>query len=145
LSRAPDARELVLYLPDRLVVVDHARGLSVEHAYDFVVDGVSTARLPREGELLPAPRLRPPAPPASDHAPGAFEASVARAQEAFVAGELFEVVLSQTFTRPASAPPSTLFRRLCAANPSPYGFFLSLGQGEQLVGASPEMFVRVEG
>ena len=41
-------------------------------------------------------------------------------------------------------PPSTIFRRLCIRNPSPYGFFINLGENEYLVGASPEMFVRVE-
>ena len=41
-------------------------------------------------------------------------------------------------------PPSLLFRRLRKRNPSPYGFLINLGEQEYLVGASPEMFVRVE-
>src|SRR5690606_4302946 len=53
--------------------------------------------------------------------------------------------LSQTFAEPAAASPAEIFRRLRVRNPSPYGFLLNLGDGEYLVGASPEMFVRVEG
>ncbi|MFP6641741.1 MAG: anthranilate synthase component I, partial [Myxococcota bacterium] len=60
-------------------------------------------------------------------------------------GDLFEVVLSQTFSEPAETPPSKIFRRLCERNPAPYGFLINLGRGEHLVGASPEMYVRVEG
>jgi anthranilate synthase len=41
-------------------------------------------------------------------------------------------------------PPSVIFRRLRERNPSPYGFFINLGEDEFLVGASPEMFVRCE-
>ena len=59
-------------------------------------------------------------------------------------GNLFEAVLSQTFYEPCPAPPSEVFRRLRQRNPSPYGFLLNLGATEYLVGASPEMFVRVE-
>src|SRR5690606_38242004 len=145
LERPATQRDLVLYLPDRLVVVDRARGLSVLHDYDFVVDGVTTAPLPRDGETGPERRSRPAAEPQSDHAPGEYEASVEKAKESFARGDLFEVVLSQTFTAPTEEAPSTLFRRLSAKNPSPYGFFVSLGGGEHLVGASPEMFVRVRG
>src|ERR1700675_1947727 len=59
-------------------------------------------------------------------------------------GHYYEVVLRQTFRAPYSASPSELFERIQHASPSPYEFFLQLGD-EQLVGASPEMFVRVEG
>jgi len=54
------------------------------------------------------------------------------------------VVLSQVFFEPCPAPPSAVYRRLRKTNPSPYGFLLNLGDTEYLVGASPEMFVRVE-
>ena len=51
----------------------------------------------------------------------------------------------QTFFEPCPAPPSELFRRLRERNPAPYGFLLNLGAAEWLVGASPEMYVRVDG
>ena len=49
------------------------------------------------------------------------------------------------FFEGCSASPAELFRRLRERNPSPYGFLVNLGQDEYLVGASPEMYVRVEG
>ncbi|TKD12514.1 MAG: anthranilate synthase component I, partial [Mesorhizobium sp.] len=42
-------------------------------------------------------------------------------------------------------PPSDISRKLKIINPSPYSFFINLGEGEYLIGASPEMFVRVNG
>jgi anthranilate synthase len=59
-------------------------------------------------------------------------------------GDYYEVVLRQTFSAPYSGSIANLFERVQQASPSPYEFFLQLGD-EQLVGASPEMFVRVEG
>ena len=59
-------------------------------------------------------------------------------------GDFYEVVLRQTFSTPYSGKASELFERVQRANPSPYEFLLQFGE-EQLVGASPEMFVRVEG
>ena len=59
-------------------------------------------------------------------------------------GDYYEVVLRQTFRAPFSESPSELFQRFQEASPSPYEFFLQFGD-EQLIGCSPEMFVRVEG
>jgi anthranilate synthase len=69
---------------------------------------------------------------------------VERARGAFARGDLFEVTPSQTFTRRCPAPPSALFEALRSSNPAPYGFLANLGANEFLVGASPEMFVRVQ-
>ena len=60
-------------------------------------------------------------------------------------GDLFEVVPGQVFTERCDSPPSAISKRLKQINPSPYSFFINLGEGEYLVGASPEMFVRVQG
>jgi anthranilate synthase len=59
-------------------------------------------------------------------------------------GDYYEVVLRQTFAAPFKQSPSELFQRIQKASPSPYEFLLQLGD-EQLIGASPEMFVRIEG
>ena len=59
-------------------------------------------------------------------------------------GNYYEVVLRQTFSAPFGDSPSELFQRVQKTSPSPYEFMLQMGD-EQLVGASPEMFVRVEG
>ena len=81
---------------------------------------------------------------ACDHAPGEYAEGVRRARESFRRGDLFEVVPGQMFFEPCSSPPSEVFRRLRERNPAPYGFLINLGEAEYLVGASPEMYVRVE-
>jgi anthranilate synthase len=68
---------------------------------------------------------------------------VDRARERIRVGDVFEVVLSRTFHAPYDAAPSQLYERMTRINPSPYEFLIQLGD-EQLVGTSPEMFVRVE-
>jgi anthranilate synthase len=85
------------------------------------------------------------APAESDHMPGEYAAMVQRAREAFARGDLFEVVLGQLFVAPCAEAPSVIFRRLRQTNPAPYGALMNLGDGEFLVAASPEMYVRVEG
>ncbi|WP_448953970.1 anthranilate synthase component I [Labrys neptuniae] len=146
LPRAEDQRDLVLYLPDELVVIDHARQSAQRLSYDFSVAGRSTRGLPRGSEPAPYRRLcGPDLPPESDHAGGGYPAMVERARQAFARGDLFEVVLGQLLSRACAEQPSAIFRRLSAANPSPYGALINLGAGEFLVAASPEMFVRVDG
>jgi anthranilate synthase len=69
---------------------------------------------------------------------------VEQARERFAAGDLFEVVPSHEFWA-RCASPAAFYERLRRRNPAPYEFFLNLGEGEYLVGASPEMYVRVTG
>src|ERR1051325_2405753 len=96
LPRPADQRDLVLYLPDELLVVDHMKQQASIHRYDFEVDGRSTAGLPRATEEAPDRRdIAGPMPPESDHAPGEYAALVRRAKEAFARGDLFEVVVGQ--------------------------------------------------
>jgi anthranilate synthase len=144
LARAASQRDLVLYLPDELLVVDHRRGVATRRRYEFESGGRSTLGIPRDGAST-AYAGRPAGEAAGDHAPGQYADAVRRAREAFHRGDLFEVVLSQTFAEPCPAAPSELFRRLRERNPAPYGFLVNLGEREYLVGASPEMYVRVEG
>jgi anthranilate synthase component 1 len=68
---------------------------------------------------------------------------VRRAREYIYAGDVFQVVPSQQFTRPTKVTPLTLYRVLRALNPSPYMYLVDTGE-IQIVGASPEMLVRVE-
>jgi anthranilate synthase len=144
LERPADQRDLVLYLPDELVIVDHRREVAERRRYDFDVDGRSTASLPREGTAGPY-RAASAVARACDHEPGAYADVVRLARAAFKRGDLFEVVPGQTFFEPCAAAPSEVFRRLRERNPSPYGFLINLGDREYLVGASPEMYVRVDG
>jgi anthranilate synthase len=144
LTRADDQRDLVLFLPDEILVVDHQRREVLLYSYEFQAEGERTHGLPRS--TAPAPyRARTNASADDDHAPGAYPAAVEKAREAFKRGDLFETVLSQVFAEPCTDNPAAIFRRLRRANPSPYGALMNLGDGEFLVAASPEMYVRVEG
>ena len=73
-----------------------------------------------------------------------FERNVASAQDAITDGEAYQIVISEPFEGSFHGDPFTVYRRLRRLNPSPYHFYVSLG-GRQVVGASPEMLVRVEG
>jgi anthranilate synthase len=143
LERRAEQRDLVLYLPDELIIVDHRREIAMRRTYDFEVAGHSTAGLPRGGPRVPyAGTTR--APRRADHERGEYAAMVQVARKSFARGDLFEVVPGQTFFEACPAPPSELFARLRESNPSPYGFLMNLGEAEYLVGASPEMYVRVD-
>jgi anthranilate synthase component I len=95
----------------------------------------------------------PPPPPAGEDgvsweanmSPGRFHAMVDAAREHILAGDAFQVVVSQRFRKRLAARPFDIYRCLRAINPSPYMFFVSLGGGRHVVGTSPEKLVQVEG
>lgn len=144
LERKASQRDLVLFLPDEILVVDHYSAKAWTDRYDYAGKGFSTEGLPRERVEEPF-QVSDRIPPRGDHEPGEYAALVERAKESFRRGDLFEVVPGQMFYERCETPPSEISRRLKAINPSPYSFFINLGEGEYLIGASPEMFVRVNG
>ncbi|MDD9934371.1 MAG: anthranilate synthase component I [Myxococcales bacterium] len=157
-AREPDQRDLVLYLPEALVVVDHQSGRAERVRYTLSHGGRSTAEADGGGEQRPyvgrehlertrdeIDRTRDEIDRTRDHAPGDYAEVVRRARGRFARGELFEVTPSQVFRRPCPLTPSQVMARLRRDNPAPYGFLINLGGGEYLVGASPEMYVRVDG
>jgi anthranilate synthase component 1 len=73
-----------------------------------------------------------------------FLGMVERARQYIIAGDVIQVVLSQRLSRPTAAHPFSIYRALRVVNPSPYMYYLHLGDF-QVIGASPEMLVRVEG
>ena len=77
--------------------------------------------------------------------PGQFHAMVDAAREHILAGDAFQVVVSQRFRKHLAASPFDVYRCLRAVNPSPYMFFLALGGDRHVVGTSPEKLVQVEG
>jgi anthranilate synthase component 1 len=79
----------------------------------------------------------------SNFAPGAYEAAVEKCKEYIKAGDIFQVVLSQRLTTETRARPFDIYRTLRVVNPSPFMFYLKMGP-LCLVGASPEIMVRVE-
>jgi anthranilate synthase len=100
--------------------------------------------LERSGEPLPAPVGQATGEITSDTTQDEYMAKVETVRQGMKRGDYYEVVLRQTFRTPYSGSPSELFQRFQEASPSPYEFFLQFGD-EQLIGCSPEMFVRVEG
>ena len=149
ITRPDDQRDLVLHLPDEIRVVDLRRDEAIRYAYEFSVAGVSTEGLPRETpatpELVRGAGVLPPQP-----VPGRYAEVVAQAKERFKVGDLFEVVPGHVFYE-RCASPSRFYERLRERNPAPFEFLFNLGPaagqggGEYLVGASPEMYVRVNG
>jgi anthranilate synthase len=159
LPRTDIQRDLVLYLPDEILIHDPRTGTGALHSYDFVCADEhgrlqTTGGLKRQvnTELHSEFRFTQHASQkdahqsvevVSDHAPGEYAAVVEKAREFFARGDLFEAVPGQTFSRMSSALPSVLFKLLKESNPAPYGALINLGQQEFLISASPEMFVRV--
>ena len=137
-------RDLVLHLPDLIYAVDRKRETASRLSYDFETEAGSTVGMAREatgstGGPVPVGSSLP-----ADPRPGSYAGVVELAREKFARGDLFEVVPSHRFYAPCTSP-AAFFERLRERNPAPYEFFLNLGQDEYLVGASPEMYVRVTG
>lgn len=146
LERDDSLPDLHLYLPDEIYRVDHRKEEAICKRYDFMFQSISTVGIERTGMQFPFNAKTPDndRQPGCDHQPGAYIDTIKQAKQKFACGDLFEVVPSQVFYQPTSAKPSELFCRLKASNPAPYGFLIHLGD-EHLIGASPEMYVRVTG
>jgi len=82
--------------------------------------------------------------PVSNVTPEAYRAAVETAKEYIRAGDIFQVVPSQRWAQDFTLPPFSLYRSLRRTNPSPFMFYFNFG-GFQVVGASPEILVRVFG
>ncbi|MEX0923814.1 MAG: anthranilate synthase component I [Rhodovibrionaceae bacterium] len=78
----------------------------------------------------------------SNMTPEGFQAMVRAAKEYILAGDVFQVVLSQRFSLPFALPPFALYRALRRLNPSPFLFYLDFGDFS-VVGSSPEILVRL--
>ena len=146
----------IYLLADTVIAFDHARrSLSlIANVLDGDVDSAN-----RKLDEIQA-RIHQPLPPAEKRAvaasktrsnmtQGRFEDMVRDAREYIVAGDIFQVVLSQRFTRETNVEPFDVYRAVRRLNPSPYMFFFDFGMVDDeplfLVGSSPEMFVRLEG
>ncbi len=137
-------KDLHLFLCDEIYFMDRKREVIERFQYEFDCEDLSTLGLERTGERLFEPGQTKTGEIVSDHEPQQYMAKVEAVRQGMRRGDYYEVVLRRTFRAAFSGPPSELFRRLQVASPSPYEFFLQFGD-EQLIGASPEMFVRVEG
>ncbi len=153
-----DLPDAVFLLADNLVIFDHVKHRLIVLA-NARLDGDITAayadavaRIEHIVAQLAQP-LDPPALPdvrnddrwESNKSQEVYEAMVRRAKEYIVAGDIFQVVLSQRLSKRTQADPFAIYRALRMTNPSPYMFFLDLPGDLRLIGASPEMHVRLEG
>lgn len=84
------------------------------------------------------------APPQSNFTKEGYMAAVEKAKDYIRAGDIFQVVPAQRWTQDFRLPPFALYRSLRRTNPSPFMFYFNFG-GFQVVGASPEILVRVFG
>ncbi|MCC6612020.1 MAG: anthranilate synthase component I [Anaerolineae bacterium] len=156
-SRELDVPDAAFMLVDTLVIFDHAKHqltiLANAHntgdpdaAYDDAVRRIDAIDAALRQPLPPIPQ--PGAPIAAEmestHTQAQYEENVRRAKEYIAAGDAFQIVVSQRFSRRTSASPLAIYRALRATNPSPYMFLLRFGDDFTLVGASPEMMVRLE-
>jgi len=134
-----------LFLADRLGAIDHQKQTAFKISWEFEgPDGTTTADLPVTGQRRKLSRTITTSDIGCDHEPGEYAAKVEQVRQGCQRGDFFEVVLSQEFRAKCGYWPTELFGRLRKQNPSPYDFLINLGE-EQLIGASPEMFVRVDG
>ncbi len=152
-ARVPDG---IYLLADTVVAFDHARRsiFLIANVLDGDV-GAANQKLDQIAERLaqPLPAANKttvtPSEIRSNMTQDTFEAMVCTAKEHIAAGDIFQVVLSQRFTRQTNVEAFDVYRAVRRLNPSPYMFFFDFGlvDGEPLfiVGSSPEMFVRLEG
>ncbi len=125
-------------------------GRSLQVAYDEarrkIKDTISRLQAPAPAypQKRAASRPAEPARLSSNLTPEEFMESVRKAREYIHAGDAIQVVLSQRFSADLGCDPFDIYRALRSINPSPYLFYLKMGR-EILLGASPEVMVRLEG
>jgi anthranilate synthase len=145
-ARGMDSTLFHLYIPDRIYILDRRKETACYRDYNFSAMGLSTEdlKLPERKEIKVSPAQSVASDISNDMSDEDYASLVVRAAAHIRKGDVFEIVLSRKFHASFTGAPSDLFRNIRRINPSPYEFFVQMGH-EQLVGASPEMFVRVEG
>ena len=146
----------IYLLADTVVAFDHARrSLSlIANVLDGDADSANRKLDEIEARIqsplpLTQPREVKSSKTRSNMTQGRFEDMVRDAKEHIAAGDIFQVVLSQRFTRETNVEPFDVYRAVRRLNPSPYMFFFDFGIVDDeplfIVGSSPEIFVRLEG
>lgn len=148
--------DVAFMLVDTLVIFDHAKHQLIvlanahdtgdrDEAFDDAVrriDAITEAL--KQPLIVPDTTVEPVTDELQSNMPREkYEANVEASKEYIAAGDAFQIVMSQRFSRRTNASPLTIYRGLRATNPSPYMFLLQYGDFS-LVGASPEMMVRLE-
>ena len=135
------------HVKHRMLIVANAaveEGCDLRARYDLAVAKIDCLRAELQRPIS-APAAAPDAPVAfkSNTTREEFEQAVRTAKDYITAGDIFQVVLSQRFETRLAADPFAVYRALRYVNPSPYMYFLRMGE-LSIVGSSPEMLVRVE-
>ena len=146
----------IYLLADTVIAFDHARRSlslianvldgdieSANHKLDEIESRINQPLPPVQHRIVQTSKTR------SNMTQGKYEDMVRDAKEHIVAGDIFQVVLSQRFSRETNVEPFDVYRAVRRLNPSPYMFFFDFGRVDDeplfIVGSSPEMFVRLEG
>ncbi|MEF8732612.1 MAG: anthranilate synthase component I [Candidatus Accumulibacter meliphilus] len=156
-SQKPDdlgIPDIVLLLSEEIAVVDNVSGKLTLVVYaEPGVPGAyqkAQARLRellaklREPVRIPAEKPQPSQPATSMFGEAQFKKAVLKAKRYITEGDIMQVVLSQRMSKPLTASPMALYRSLRSLNPSPYMFYFDF-EDFHVVGASPEILVRLEG
>ena len=146
--------DILLMLTEQLVVVDNLSGklIFIVYANPEQPNAYARARqrLQELTQLLRQPVEIPRAPQfspqqaVSEFGEEAYKQAVEKAKRYIFDGDIMQVVPSQRMSQPFPASPLNLYRVLRSINPSPYMFYYDMGD-HQVVGASPEILVRLEG
>jgi len=158
-SRKPDplnTPDILLLVSEEVIVFDNLSGrlYLVVHADPAQADAVAQAERRLDelvvmlGQATPRPAKRRAVQVSEDDfvsgfTKEGFEQAVVRIKDYILAGDVMQVVISQRLSVPFSAQPLDLYRALRSLNPSPYMFYLDLGDFH-VVGSSPEILVRLE-
>jgi anthranilate synthase component 1 len=149
-----DIPDILLMLTEELAVVDNLSGkISLivyadpgePHAHRTAHDRLHQLRRKlREPVSIPYQTASELTHAESEFGAEGYKAAVARSREYIAAGDIMQVVIAQRTRRPFAAPPLQLYRALRSVNPSPYMFYYDFADFH-VVGASPEILVRLEG
>jgi anthranilate synthase len=146
-ARQGDEKVYHLYLVDDVLVMDRRKEISERLHLEWSSQGLTT----QGADTTPFNSIKPM--PQKTKIGNVINSNVTdeqygqlvdKAKERMRVGDIFEVVLSRLFQVDFTGPTSLIYEKMKVANPSPYEFYCQFGD-EQLVGTSPEMFVRVDG
>jgi len=140
--------DFTLFFPDQLIIAEHFKEKLQRHVFELFdkeTPGVDllVQRDKEAADLTPIPPSFERIDRVNEVSKVDFEQQVEDAKALIKQGEIFEVVLSRSQYYDCPKHPLEVYRRFRKVNPSPYQFYVNFGQ-ESLVGASPEMFLRIE-
>lgn len=144
-KRNPQEPVIRLFFPDKIYTFDRKKEEIFSYEYDFNFKGITTVNIPFEKEkevLENNSEIKIEGEILSTLDDKQYALLVDKAREHMLVGDVFELVLRRRYYAKYNGSSSLLFKKMIEINPSPYQFFCQF-KDEQLIGTSPEMFVRV--